>query len=483
MRFTIRNPFTSFATATFLCAGLATFNQGSANAQALAAAADSAIAHNVRGRMDLHDMGGDESLHITVGHSMVLHTASTIKRIYIGNPAVLSSYTGGLNEIVLTAKGAGVSSLVVWDTQGQSCLYTVAADTDANVLQKSMQDAYPKSQITVDGHEGRIFLSGTVPTQDVSDGAMKLATAYSKEVVNSLRVVTVHGKQVQLKLRIVEVDRTRAESYGINIFSPTGKVPFGITTGQFPSTATYTAGSPASGTTAATAAMIGVSNPLNLFLYSMGWNVGATIQDLEQKNILQILAEPTLTAISGQNAKFLSGGEFPFPVVQGGTGSAVAVTISFRPYGVKVDFTPTVNEDGSVRLKIAPEVSTLDFSNAVTISGFTIPALSTRRAETEVEIKSGESFALSGLLDHRTTEQLSTIPGIASIPILGKLFTTKSYNHSVIELMVLVTATVVDPLTDPIAAPKLPEMVVPNMNAADFDKQVSKEQRIYPKKK
>jgi pilus assembly protein CpaC len=169
-------------------------------------------------------------------------------------------------------------------------------------------------------------------------------------------------------------------------------------------------------------------------------------------------------------ARFLSGGEFPFPVVQGGSGNSTAVTIQFRPYGVKVDFTPTVNADGTIHLKLSPEVSTLDFSNAVTISGFTIPALSTRRADTEVEIQDGQSFIVSGLLDHRTTESLSKVPGIASVPILGQLFRSKSFNHSVIELVIIVTASVVDPLSSsPRTQPAEPKFVVPNLDAPSFD--------------
>jgi pilus assembly protein CpaC len=146
-----------------------------------------------------------------------------------------------------------------------------------------------------------------------------------------------------------------------------------------------------------------------------------------------------------------------------------------------MDFTPTVNPDGTILLKVAPEVSTLDFTNAVSVSGFTIPALSTRRAETEVELRSGQSFALSGLLDHRTTETLSQIPGISKLPILGKLFVTKSYTHSVVELVVMVTATVIDPLTD-MTTPSEPVMLVPNMDKETFDKDLSKEQKLPPKK-
>jgi pilus assembly protein CpaC len=185
---------------------------------------------------------------------------------------------------------------------------------------------------------------------------------------------------------------------------PRGRTALATTTQQFSSTL------PGSGSS------LTVSDPLNIFLYNNKLNVGLTVQDLEQKQILQVLAEPTLTTLSGLPARFLSGGEFPFPVVQGGTANSTAITIQFRPYGVKVDFTPTVNPDGSIRIKLSPEVSTLDYSNAVTISGFTIPALSTRQTETEVEIQNGQSFIVSGLLDHRTTEIMSKVPGLRAYP-------------------------------------------------------------------
>ena len=162
---------------------------------------------------------------------------------------------------------------------------------------------------------------------------------------------------------------------------------------------------------------VATTNPLNFMLYSAKLNLGATIQDLESKQVLQILAEPTITTVSGETANFLSGGEFPFPVVQpGAAGSGPVVTIMFRPYGVKLDFTPIVNEDGTIRLKVSPEVSALDYTNTVTITGFTIPAISTRRASTEVELRSDQSFAISGLLDQRTTDILSKNPGRPAFP-------------------------------------------------------------------
>ncbi len=192
--------------------------------------------------------------------------------------------------------------------------------------------------------------------------------------------------------------------------------------------------------------------------------------------MLQILAEPTITSISGHEASFLSGGEFPYPVIQGGGGTFASVTIMFQPYGVKLKFTPLVNPDGTILLKVAPEVSALDYTNAVTISGYTIPAISTRRAETEVELRDGESFGISGLLDHRTTVLLSQVPGIGSVPILGQLFKSKNNTHTIEELVVIVTATVVDPLHST-PNPVTPKMSLPNISKAGFDQSVNADKR------
>ncbi len=416
----------------------------------------------------------NDLVHMIVGRSVVLTAIAPLKRVYVGNPSVLQTFPSGASEIVLTAKSVGVSSMILWDTVGGHRLYTVSADLDSAGLRGSLDEAFPTAAIHAETVEGKVYLTGTVATEAISDAAAKLAALYSKDVVNSLRVVSVHGKQVQLKLRIVEVDRTKLEQFGINIFAG-GRTSMSTSTQQFSNPSTSTTG---------TGSSLSITDPLNLFLYSAKLNVGVTVKDLEQRNILQVLAEPTLTTMSGLPARFLSGGEFPFPVVQGGTGNTTAISIQFRPYGVKVDFTPTVNLDGSIRIKLAPEVSTLDYSNAVTISGFTIPALSTRRADTEVEIKDGESFVVSGLLDHRATDSLSKVPGISNIPILGQLFRSKGINHSVVELVVIVTATVVNPLAplDPVDAtapqhPNEPKFVVPFLETDTFDAAVHGKQK------
>ena len=411
---------------------------------------------------------GGELVHIPVGHSIVLTAAAPLRKVYVGNPAVLQSYTSGSQELVLTAKTAGVSSLLLWSASGHQ-LYTVSAELDLVALQNSISEAFPGLPITASAAEnGKIVLSGTVPTDAVADTAVHLAGLYSKDVVNSMRVQAPHGKQVELKVRIVEVDRSRLEQLGFNFFT-SGANTSVLGTQQF-------------GTTTVTplptgGGLISLTDPLSLLFFSASSGAGVNIQALEQKSVLQVLAEPTLTTLSGEAARFLSGGEFPVPIVQGGTGNGTAVTVIYRPYGVKIDFTPVVNLDGSIRLKVTPEVSALDYTNAVTLSGFTIPALSTRRAETEVEIRDGQSFAISGLLDHRVTDNLSKVPALGDLPVLGELFRSKSLQHSVVELVVLVTARVVDPLQHP-EVPLEPKIVDPNIVPEHFDRSVQRQYHI-----
>lgn len=400
------------------------------------------------------------ALHLILGHSICLKMTQRLHRVYISDPKVLESFTASPHEVVITAASAGVSTAALWDSAGNSLLYTVSADLDVTALRRSLQQSLPNEDIRVHAQEGRVYLAGTVGGEAAYKKAMQLAGAYSRDVVSSLIVTYVHPKQVQLKVRIAEIDRTRLAQFGLNFFS-TGSKMSTVSTQQFSSV----------GLTAGTGgqAQIGLSNPLNLFFYDAKLNVGVTLADLEAHNVLQILAEPTITTVSGKEASFLSGGEFPYPVIQGGGNTFASVTIMFQPYGVKLQFTPWVNPDGTILLKVAPEVSALDYTNAVTISGYTIPAISTRRADTEVELRSGESFSISGLLDHRTTALLSKVPGIGNVPILGELFKSKNNSHSVMELVVIVTATVVDPLhANP--HPATPKPAIPFLKANTFDR-------------
>jgi len=270
------------------------------------------------------------------------------------------------------------------------------------------------------------------------------------------------------------VDRTKISHLGINIFSTGALNTIGtLSTQQFgPPTltgngVTGTTGGPGLGTTT----NFQLTDLLNIFLFRPDINLAVTIKDLEQKALLQILAQPNLLALNGQKASFLAGGEFPVPIVQGGA-NVGAVTIQFRPFGVQLDFVGTVSPDNVVRLHVAPSVSTLDFANAVSISGFVVPAISTRRAETEIELKDGQSFGIAGLLDKRAQAQMNKIPGIADIPILGKLFTSRSVNRSNTELMVIVTPHIVDPLKAPLTAPAQPANPMPFLETPSFDKAI-----------
>ena len=417
------------------------------------------------------------TLHVIVGHSLFLDTKTRLRRVYVADPAILNSVTLSPTQIVVTALAPGVSSLTLLDESGEAQPYVVSADVDVDGLRVAMSQAMRSNAVSVNGSGGHVVLSGIVGSDAMADAAVKLAGLYSKEVANALTIIPNHPKQVRLQVRILEVDRSKALQLGINLFNPGGNTSFlaGTTTNQYPSTMTFAAGSGNVGT-----GQVTTTNPLNFMLYSAKLNLGATIQDLESKQVLQILAEPTITTVSGETANFLSGGEFPFPVVQpGAAGSGPVVTIMFRPYGVKVEFTPIVNEDGTIRLKVSPEVSALDYTNTVTISGFTIPAISTRRASTEVELRSDQSFAISGLLDQRTTDILSKNPGAASIPVLGYLFKSKNANHSTTELVVVVTPTVVDPLSDT-SAPAQPNFPIPPINTDSYDKSLGRDANPHP---
>jgi pilus assembly protein CpaC len=416
-------------------------------------------------------------LHVTVGHSIFVDTRSRLHKVYVADPTVLNSVTLTPTEIIVTAMTPGISSLTLLDEGGQAQSYVISSDIDIDGLRSAMVREMRGDSVKVEGSGARVTLSGIVPTDAVADAAVKLASLYSKEVGNALTVIPSHPKQVRLEVRILVVDRSKLLQMGINLFNPGGHTSFlaATTTSQYPSSSTLSPG------TGNAIGALATSNPLNFMLYSAKLNLGATIQDLQNKQVLQILAEPNITTISGQKADFLSGGEFPFPMVQpgSGAGSSPVVSISFRPFGVKVEFTPIVNEDGTIRLKVSPEVSALDYSNAVSISGFTVPALSTRRADTEVELRSNQSFAISGLLDQRTTDILAKTPGIASIPILGNLFKSKNINHSTTELIVVVTPTIVDPLTDN-AVPAQPDLPVPLLDTKAFDDSLGRSHSTQP---
>src|SRR5271157_2500387 len=416
-----------------------------------------------------------EALHVVVGHSLVIRTPSRVRRVLTGNPAVIESVLTSPQELVVTAKQTGGSSLLLWEETGQNRLLDVFADLDVTSLRNALDQSFPNTSVEVQSQENKVMLVGVVPSVAIMEQMVKMAANFSKEVVNGLQLAAPpRPRQVMLKVRFAEADREKISQFGVNLFSTGATNTIGtISTQQFGAQSLTNQGTGTSGIS-----QFNLSDLLNIFLFRPDINLGATIKLLQQNQVLQILAEPNLMAISGQPAHFLAGGEFPYPVVQntGGVGVGGTVTIQFKPYGVKLEFVGTIEDNGTIRLKVAPEVSSLDYTNAITISGFTMPAIQTRRAETEIELRDGQSFGIAGLLDQRTTVQLSKVPGIGDIPILGELFKSRNINKSNSELIVLVTPTIVDPVSGLVPEPQ-PQVNMPvkSLNTDSFDKGLNKD--------
>ena len=405
-----------------------------------------------------------QTLHVTVGHSLFFDAQAPLSRVYVDNPAVLESYAATPRQVVVSGLVPGIATIVLWDVKGANTAYSVVVDVDVARLQEAYENQFPMDKILVSADQSDIILHGYVASKEEFTLATKLAAGFGKTIANSLRIAPPHLRQVRLSVKFAEVDRTKAAQMGFSLLSM-GQTIGMTSTGQFQAFQAPTI-STSSSTISET-----VNTPLNLLLYNQNLNIGAAIQDMASKQVLQILAEPTITALSGHTGTFLAGGEFPFPMVQGGMSGQVSVSVQFMPYGVSLNFLPVVLDDGTIRLHVAPEVSALDYTNEVEIDGYTIPAISTRRAETDIELRDGQTFALTGLLDRRITDQFEQMPGFASIPILGMLFRSKNLQHTTSELLVIVTPHIIDEVSHPDdAVPKAPAPVVPYMANPSFDK-------------
>lgn len=416
---------------------------------------------------------GSAPLRVMVGKSLLINTTERLKRISITDPAIAFAQVITPTQILVHGKSPGEVSLLIWDELERSRSFDLRVDVDVSACAEEEHRVFPDEQITVTPSRAAIVLSGHVSTEDVAKRAGELASAYSPKVVNVLTFGPVGAQEILLQVKFAEVDRTALTQMGINFISTGASNTIGtITTGQYGGFGpqTITPGGQTGSSTTATQTSSTINNVLNLFVFRPDINFGAVIEALETKNLLQILAEPNLIAVNGKEASFLAGGQFPFPIVQPGAGFT-AVTISFKEFGVRLQFTPVITPNGNIHLKVAPEVSTLDFADALTISGFTVPALSTRRAETEFELQDGQSFVIAGLMDNRVTDVYNKIPGLGDIPILGSFFRSKSLQKSNSELMVLCTVHRVSPSTEPINGPK---MVKPFIENDKFDKTLKK---------
>ncbi|HWY22430.1 MAG TPA: type II and III secretion system protein family protein [Candidatus Acidoferrum sp.] len=404
---------------------------------------------------------GAAPLRVMVGKSLLINTTEPIKRISVTDPAVAYATPITPTQILVHGRASGEVSLLIWDELERSRSFDLRVDVDVSAAAEEERRVFPEEQISVTPSRAAIVLSGHVTTEDVAKRAGELASAYSKNVINVLTFGPVGAQEVMLEVKFAEVDRSALTQLGSNFFSTgAGNFVGTTTTGQYGGFSSQSI-SQTQGQSPPFSATQTVGNVLNMFLFRPDIHLGVVIEALQNKSLLQILAEPTLIAVNGKKASFLAGGQFPFPIVQPGAGFT-AVTISFKEFGVRLEFTPVIMPNGNIHLTVAPEVSTLDFADALTISGFTIPALSTRKAETEFELRDGQSFVIAGLIDNRVTDIWNKVPGLGDIPILGNFFKSKSAQKSNSELMVLCTVHRVSPNTETPPGPKNPQPFIDN---------------------
>lgn len=398
---------------------------------------------------------GAVPLRVMVGKSLLINTTERLKRISVTDPAVADALVVTPTQVLVNGLAPGEVSLLIWDELERSRSFDLRVDVDITAASEEMHRLFPDEQINVTPSRSAIVLSGHVTTEDVSKHAGLLASAYSKNVVNVLTFGPVGADEVLLEVKFAEVDRTALTQLGANLFSTgSGNTIGTTTTGQFGGFTTSGINDTTNGNgTGTTTTIPSISNVLNMFFFNPQVHLGAVIQALQSRNLLQILAEPNLIAVNGKEASFLAGGEFPFPVAQAGAGGIATVTIQFREFGVRLKFTPVIQPNGNIHLHVVPEVSTLDFADAVTVAGTTVPAISTRKADTEFELQDGQSFVIAGLMDNRVTDIINKVPWIGDIPIIGNFFKSKSAQKSNSELMVLCTVRRVSPN---VAAPKVP---------------------------
>jgi pilus assembly protein CpaC len=407
-------------------------------------------------------------LRVMVGKSLLINTTDKLKRVSVTDPEIADAIVVTSTQILVHGRSPGEVSLLIWDEFERSRSFDLRVDVDVSAAAEEIKRIFPDEQIAISASRSAIVLSGHVTTEDVAKHAGMVGGAYSKNVINVLSFGPVGAQEVLLEVKFAEVDRTAVTQLGVNLFTPGGANTIGTsTTGQFGgfqvSRGSTTSGGVTTGQPNQT--NINLNQPLNLFLFRTDINLGAVVQALQQKNLLQILAEPNLIAVNGKEASFLAGGEFPFPIVQPGQGFT-AVTIQFREFGVKLKFTPVIMPNSNIHLQVVPEVSQLDFTNALTISGFTVPALSTRRAQTEFEVQDGQSFVIAGLMDNRVTDQYSKVPGLGNIPVLGNLFRSKGVQKSATELVVLCTVHRIAPSAEQPGTPRDPK---PFLDKGKFD--------------
>ena len=417
--------------------------------------------------------GPVKTMTLVTGRGELLQFPNDIKTVASAEPKIADVVVISPREVMVNAKEAGKTTVIIWDSLNGPVRYNVDVVADSSELESFRHELaaqLPGCDITMTGKGETIVLTGSVTNDEQAKKAVALAQTRAKTVVNMLKVPPKEPRQVILKVVFASIDRTQLNQWGFNLFSKNGVTVGESSTEQYTSPRfsqlQFTNGS------FTNSSSVNFADLLNLFVYRPDLNIGATIKALQEKDILQVLAEPNLIALDGKEASFLAGGSFPFPVLTTtSTGGATApvVTVQFKPFGVQLNFTPTITPTGTIDLKVAPEVSDLDFSNAVTLQGFLIPALSQRKADTEVVLKDGESFVIAGLMDNRVTDNLVKIPWIGDVPILGALFKSRQLKKTSTDLLVVITPHIAQPIPAGEAPPK-PTFVEPFMKSAAEEK-------------
>lgn len=399
------------------------------------------------GKGSAADIIAADRLVVTVGRSLSVDSPLTIKRVSIANTALAETVMIGPKEVLVNGLAAGETSLLIWQEGDVRLRYDLVVRPDnqrLDAVREQIGRDYPDVDLSLANDTA--FVRGTVKDMIAADRVLAMAATLGK-TVNLLRVSTPPEEpQILLQVRFANVDRGAS----LNLSS-------GLLSGVFNTNAALGTGPPVSVNGGQT---LSLSQTINVLLFSRNLNLGLALQALEAKSLLEILAEPNLLVVNGTAAQFVAGGEFPYPMVQPGAG-ANTVSIQFKEYGIKLRFRPQITPLGTIRMQVAPEVSSLDYTNSVTIAGTTVPGTSTRRVDTEVELESGQSFVIAGLLDNQTTQNLSKVPGIGDIPLLGKLFQSKSLTRSHTELLVIITPEIVRPIPADQPVPSLTFAVPP----------------------
>ena len=395
------------------------------------------------------NVGSQRLITLAMGNSALVTVPGGLRRVSIAEPETADAVVVSENEVVVNGKASGTTSLMVWDNTGRLSIYTVRITADAATLDAEFERLFPGEDINVSAVGNSIVLTGEVRNSRLRSQAVSLAQTLGEGVSVLDYLGTPDQGQVLLKVRFAEVAQNALEDYGVNVTrvdprNIRGDDEGGLTAGGVvPFSRDFIDGDGPEQT---------FSDAVNFFLFHDASNFGAFVQALRGQGSFRSLAEPNLLAFPGQEASFLAGGEFPFPIVQG-SGATTAITVLFKEYGIRLRFLPEITNSGTIRLRVAPEVSALDFANGVEISGFRIPSLTSRKAETTVELRPGQTFAIAGLMDNTMVENISKIPLLGDIPILGSLFRSKSARQNQTELLVLVTPELVRPTDGPIEIP------------------------------